>query len=95
MMIARTIFGLMLALLVSTTRFAQQLPPAPPIPEITPTEQPGSYRPIPTFTIPKWAAPSITMVGHRMLSCNHAGQTDTRDAKPVLDGTGGPKQRRR
>jgi hypothetical protein len=62
-MIARTIAGSTLALLVSITSVAQQLPAPPPIPEIHPREQPGSYRPIPTFTIPKRAAP-IPVVIH-------------------------------
>jgi len=78
-MIARTIPGLALALLVSTTTFTQQLPPSPHIPEITLPEQPGSYRPIPTFTIPRRPAP-VPVVIH--VSVNGSDNGDGSPSRP-------------
>ena len=56
-MIARTVWGLTLALLVSTATFAQQLAPLPKIPAIPAPGQTGSHRPDLTITIPKRPAP--------------------------------------
>ncbi len=61
-MIVRPISRLMLALLVSTTSFAQQLAPLPSIPENNVPGQPGADRPAPSITIPRRAPPPPVVI---------------------------------
>jgi len=79
MRLVQAISRLTPALCVSTTSFAQQLPPLPQIPEITAPVLPGSYRPIPTITIPKRAAP-VPMVIH--VSVNGSDNGDGSQSQP-------------
>jgi hypothetical protein len=60
-MIARTLSGLTLAMLVCAARFAHQLPPSPPLPAAAAQVESGSHRPL-TVTIPKRPAPAAVLI---------------------------------
>jgi len=78
-MIARTISSLTLALLASTAGFTQQLPPLPQIPSAPAPGQTGSYRPVPTITIPKRAAPVPVII---YVSVNGSDNGDGSQSRP-------------
>jgi len=64
--------SLALAWLVSTSSFAQQLPPLPPIPAATGPGQQGSYRPVAHVTIPKRATP-VPIIIHVAVNGSDSG----------------------
>jgi hypothetical protein len=78
-MIMRKIASLILVLFFSVSCLAQQLPPLPQIPPATERGQPGSYRPVAHFTIPKRAAP-VPVVIH--VAVNGSDKGDGSQAHP-------------
>ena len=78
-MFTRKIPGVTLGLLVSMASVAQQLPPLPPIPASTEPAQPGSYRPVAHFTIPKRPTP-VPIVFH--VAPNGSDNGDGSESRP-------------
>lgn len=66
-------------LLVSKAGVAQQLPPLPPIPSAAQPDQPGSYRPVAHFTIPKRSVPTPVVIH---VSVNGSDKGDGSEAHP-------------